>query len=60
MGMLTSIEGISTQLIMGSRVKDELLGVGLDLVGGKLGGLARQLLVKGARLQQDVLALLGR
>ena len=41
-------------------VKDELLGVGLDLVGGKLGGLARQLFVKGARLEQDALALLGR
>ena len=44
----------------GVAVKDELLGVGLDLVGGKLGGLARQLLVKGARLEQDALALLGR
>ena len=41
-------------------VKDELLSVGLDLVGGKLGGLARQLFVKGARLEQDALALLGR
>ena len=44
----------------GVAVKDELLGIGLDLVGGKLGGLARQLLVKGARLEQDALALLGR
>ena len=34
----------------GVAVKDELLGVGLDLVGGKLGGFARQLLVIGARL----------
>ena len=44
----------------GVAVKDELLSVGLDLVGGKLGSLARQLLVKGARLEQDALALLGR
>ena len=44
----------------GVAVKDELLSVGLDLVGGKLGGLARQLLVIGARLKQDALALLGR
>ena len=44
----------------GVAVKDELLSVGLDLVGGELGGLARQLLVKGARLEQDALAFLGR
>ena len=44
----------------GVAVKDELLGVGLDLVGGKLGGLARQLLVIGARLEQDALTLLFR
>ena len=44
----------------GVAVKDKLLVVGLDLVGGKLGGLAGKLLVKGARLQQDALALLFR
>ena len=44
----------------GVAVKDELLIVGLDLVGGKLGGLAGKLLVKGARLEQDALALLFR
>ena len=44
----------------GVAVKDELLSVGLDLVGGKLGGLAGKLLVKGTSLEQDALALLGR
>ena len=44
----------------GVAVKDELLSVGLNLVGGELGGLARQLLVKGASLEQNALALLGR
>ena len=42
----------------GVAVKDELLSVGLDLVGGKLGGLAGKLLIIGARLQQNALALL--
>ncbi len=57
MGMLTSMEDLDPAH-HGVAVKNELLGVGLDLVGGKLGGLARQLLVKGARLQQNALALL--
>ena len=44
----------------GVAVKDELLSVGLDLVGGKLGCLAGKLLVIGARLEQDALTLLFR
>ncbi len=60
MGMLTSMEEDLHPAHHGVAVKDELLSVGLDLVGGELGDLARQLLVKGARLEQDALALLGR
>ena len=44
----------------GVAVKNKLLGVGFDLVGGELGALAGKLLVIGARLKQDALALLGR
>ena len=42
----------------GVAIKDKLLIVGLDLVGGKLGGLASKLLVIGARLKQNALAFL--